>query len=244
MADVARDAGVHVTTVSLALRNHPKIPIEKRTQIRKLATDMGYRPDPLLQALIAYRSRTFLRRNPPTLAYVTNWNSRFGWKNVTAHPQFFLGAKARASQLGYNLEHFWLGEQSLHPKRLSQILRARSINGLIVASQLPVLNPTSGFEWEFFSGVKIDHVPRQLALHNVTNDQLGIIRLAVPCLGTRPRLQRGTTFTMGNVGLGDRTYRFTATAIPEPAEVAAGLALFALGAAGVRQYRRRRRVTA
>ena len=179
MSDVARDAGVHATTVSLALRNHPKIPINTRNQIRKLAIDMGYRPDPLLQALIAYRSRTFLRRNPPTLAYVTNWNSRFGWKNVTAHPQFYLGAKARASQLGYNLEHFWLGEPSLHPKRLSQILRARSVNGLIVASQLPVLDPTSEFEWEFFSAVKIDHVPRRLALHNVTNDQMGIIRLAV-----------------------------------------------------------------
>jgi len=179
MSDVARGAGVHVTTVSLALRNHPRIPVNKRNQIRKLAVDMGYRPDPLLQALIAYRSRAFSRRNPLTLAYVTNWDSRFGWKKVTAHPQFYLGAEARAAQLGYNLEHFWLGEPSLHPKRLSQILRARSINGLIVASQLPVLNPTSEFEWQFFSAVKIDHVPRQLALHNVTNDQMGVIRLAV-----------------------------------------------------------------
>jgi LacI family transcriptional regulator len=179
MSDIARGAGVHVTTVSLALRNHPRIPISRRNKIRQLAIDMGYRPDPLLQALIAHRSRTYLRRNPPTLAYVTNWNSRFGWKNVTAHPQFYLGAKARASQLGYNLEHFWLGEPGLHPKRLSQILRTRSVNGLVVASQLPLPNPTSEFEWQYFSAVKIDHVPRQLALHNVTNDHMGIIRLAV-----------------------------------------------------------------
>ncbi len=179
MSDVARSAGVHITTVSLALRNHPRIPLVRRNQIRKLALDMGYRPDPLLQGLIAYRSRTYLRRNTPTLAYVTNWNTRFGWKQVTAHPQFYLGANARASELGYKLEHFWLGEPNLHPKRLSQILRTRSVNGLILASQLPVLNPTTEFEWEFFSAVKIDHVPRQLALHNVTNDQAGIIRLAV-----------------------------------------------------------------
>jgi len=179
MSDVAKGAGVHVTTVSLALRNHPRIPLDRRNQIRKLAVEMGYQPDPLLQTLIAYRSRTFLQRNPPTLAYITNWNSRFGWKEVTAHPEFYSGAKARASQLGYNLDHFWLGEPSLHPKRLSQILRARSIKGLIVASQLPLLNPTSEFEWEFFSAVKIDHVPHRPALHNVTNDQFGIIRLAV-----------------------------------------------------------------
>jgi hypothetical protein len=41
----------------------------------------------------------------------------------------------------------------------------------------------------------------------------------------------GSTFVMGNVGLGERTYRFTATAIPEPAHVAMAFALCCLAAA-------------
>jgi LacI family transcriptional regulator len=179
MLDVAKGAGVHVSTVSLALRNHPKIPVARRKELWQLAIKMGYRRDPLLQTLIAYRTRTFSRRNPPTLAYVTNWDTRFGWQNITAHPQFYLGAKERALKLGYNLEHFWLGEPGLHSKRLSQILRARSINGLIIASHLPDPRPAPEFEWRHFSAVKIDHMPHRLTLHNVTNDHLGIIRLAV-----------------------------------------------------------------
>ena len=35
------------------------------------------------------------------------------------------------------------------------------------------------FEWSRFSAVKIDYFPHQPELHNVTNDQCGIIRLAM-----------------------------------------------------------------
>jgi LacI family transcriptional regulator len=179
MADVAEAGGVHVTTVSLAIRNHPRIPRATRDRLQQLARKMGYRPDPEIQSLVAYRTRMALRQNPPTIAYVTNWDTRFGWKNVTAHPQFFAGAQSRAFQLGFKVEHFWLGEQFLRPQRLSRILRARSIHGLIIASHIPDLAPTSPFEWEFFSAVKIDYLPSCPALHNVTNDHMGIVRTAV-----------------------------------------------------------------
>ncbi len=57
MAHVAKRAGVHVTTVSLALRNHPSLPEHTKERIRALAAEMGYRPDPSLRALMAYRKR-------------------------------------------------------------------------------------------------------------------------------------------------------------------------------------------
>src|ERR1035437_9617752 len=101
LADVARKAGVHVTTVSLALRNHPRLPPHTRERIQALAKRLGYAPDPMLRALVAYRGKVMLRQNPPTLAYVTNWNTRWGWKKVTAHPDFFAGALAKANELGF-----------------------------------------------------------------------------------------------------------------------------------------------
>lgn len=179
LADVARKAGVHVTTVSLALRNHPRLPEATRSRIRKLAERMGYRPDPFLQALAAYRGRTSPRRNPPTLAYVTNWQTRFGWKSVTGHNQFHLGAQAKAAELGYHLEHFWMGEPGLTQARLSQILKTRSINGLIIASHKRELDVALQFDWSRFSAVKIDYFPHEPGLHNVTNNQCSIIRLAM-----------------------------------------------------------------
>ena len=179
LSDVAKKAGVHVTTVSLALRNHPRLPETTRKRIQAMATEMGYRPDPLLRALVAYRGKIIERRNTPTLAYVTNWNSRLGWKKVTAHPDFYAGAEAMANQLGYHLEHFWLNEPGLTQGRLSRMLYARGISGVIIASHGREMGDALEFEWQNFSAVKIDYYPHRPVLHNVTNNQCDIIRVAM-----------------------------------------------------------------
>ena len=170
---------MHVTTVSLAMRNHPRLPEETRRRIQKIAEQLGYRPDPFLQALVAYRGKTMPRRNPPTLAYVTNWETRLGWQKVTAHPQFHSGAVAKAGELGFKLDHFWLREPGLSHERLSGILENRGINGLIIASHMRDVDTALHFDWSRFSAVKIDYLPHQPGLHNVTNDQCSIIRLAM-----------------------------------------------------------------
>ena len=179
LAAIAAQAGVHVTTVSLALRNSPRLPAATRDRIRKLADKLGYAPDPMLQALVAYRGSAAARRNPPTLAYVTNWNTRMGWREVTAHPDFFDGAAARAKELGYNLEHFWMREPGLTHGRLSRILHTRGINGVIIASHVREIDVALQFDWTRFSAVKIDYFPHEPQLPVVTNDQLQIIRLAM-----------------------------------------------------------------
>jgi LacI family transcriptional regulator len=179
LADIARVAAVHVTTVSLALRNHPRLPESTRVRIQELARTLGYAPDPWLRALVAYRAQVVPRRNPPTLAYVTNWSSRWGWKAVTAHPEFFAGAHAKAKELGYNLDHFWLREPGLTHGRLNGILFARGINGVIIASHMREIDGKLEFDWSHLSGVKIDYFPHKPELHNVTNNQCDIIRLAM-----------------------------------------------------------------
>lgn len=179
LSDIAQKAGVHVTTVSLAMRNHPRLPESTRRRIQALAKEMGYTPDPLLRALVAYRGGVIERRNTPTLAYVTNWSTQWGWKNVTAHPDFYAGALAKATELGYKLEHFWLREEGMSQERLGQILYSRGINGIIIASHGREMGDVLDFKWENFSAVKIDYFPHKPALHNVTNNQCDIIRLAM-----------------------------------------------------------------
>jgi LacI family transcriptional regulator len=179
LADVAEKAGVHVTTVSLALRNSPRLPERTRSRLQALAREMGYRPDPFLGALVAYRGGLMPRRNTPTLAYVTNWKSRWGWKELAAHRKFYAGAEAKADELGYKLEHFWLREPGLSQTRMSHILFSRGINGLIIASHSREMGDELQFEWENFSAVKIDYFPHEPALHNVTNNQTSVIRLAM-----------------------------------------------------------------
>jgi LacI family transcriptional regulator len=179
LAQVAVKAEVHVTTVSMALRNDVRLPETTRARIKKIADEMGYRPDPLLRALVAYRGQVMPRRNPPTIAYLTNWAVRWGWKKVPAHLEFFQGAEEKANELGYQLEHFWLHEPGFTQKRMGKILYARGIGGLVIASHSRERGVELQFDWEHFSAVKIDYFPHQPPLHNVTNNQTSVIRLAV-----------------------------------------------------------------
>jgi LacI family transcriptional regulator len=179
LADIAAKAGVHVTTVSMALRNHPRLPEPTRLRLQKLAAEMGYAPDPFLRALVAYRGKLAPRTHPPTLAYVTNWATRWGWKKATAHADFFAGAEAKSKELGFNLDCFWLREPGMTQPRLSGILHARGIQGIILASHGREMGDAMAIDWENFSAVKIDYFPHQPALHNVTNNQCDIVRLAM-----------------------------------------------------------------
>ena len=179
MAQVAARAGVHPTTVSLALRSHPSIPPATRDRIRGIAAAMGYRPDPALSALATYRHAKLPRRDTPALAYLTHWDSEWGWKQPHAHSSFFGGAQARSETLGFRLEHFWLGEPGMSHRRLSEILVARGITGILVSSHLPEHDRPLQLDWARFSAVKIDCLPREPDLHHVTNDQRAIAQLAV-----------------------------------------------------------------
>ncbi|HWA27414.1 MAG TPA: LacI family DNA-binding transcriptional regulator [Lacunisphaera sp.] len=179
MAVVARQAGVHTTTVSLALRNHPSLPLATRQRLQQLAAEMGYRRDPALSALVAYRRQSRPNRSNPLLGYITHWDTRYGWKDLPAHRQFFEGCTAKAADLGYQLEHFWLGEPELSHRRMSRILYSRGIVGLIIASHRTEFTAPLDFEWSKFSAVKIDFAPRDQLLHIITNDQRTIISQAV-----------------------------------------------------------------
>ena len=164
LSDIAEKAGgpCHDRVVGHA---QPPPPARDRrgSRIQALAQEMGYTPDPLLRALVAYRGGVIERRNTPTLAYVTNWATRWGWKNVTAHPDFYEGALAKAKELGYILEHFWMREEGMSQERLGQILYSRGINGLIIASHGREMGDALQFKWENFSAVKIDYFPHQPA---------------------------------------------------------------------------------
>ena len=71
LADIARKAGVHITTVSLALRDSPRLPVATKTRIKTLADEMGYQPDPMLSALTAYRRNAKIQQTQGTLAWIT-----------------------------------------------------------------------------------------------------------------------------------------------------------------------------
>lgn len=185
LADIARRAGVHVTTVSLALRDHPRIPETTKERIKELAREMGYTPDPLLSALASYRTGKQTPRYQSTIAYLTNWASEWGWKNATGHLEFHQGAERMAGELGFKLEHFSLRTPDMTAARLNKVFQARGIVGLILASHGREQGDMLDLDWSNFCCVKIDYFPHHPLVHNVTNYQFNIVRLAIHRLRER-----------------------------------------------------------
>lgn len=176
--DVAAAAGVHYSTVSLALRDQPRISAEIRRKVKAVAEKLGYTPDPMLSALNAYRVANSGRGTPTVLGYLTGNLTRGEHLKHYTPRSYWEGAKARAAQLGYKLEHFWLREPGFTEERWSQIFFARGIRGLLLAS-FPGDQESLNLEWEKFCAVRISQSPHRPQLDTVSHNQMQVTRLAL-----------------------------------------------------------------
>lgn len=184
MKDIAARAGVHYTTVSLAFRNHPSIPERTRERIRRIAEEIGYRPDPVLSSLIAYRRGLRVPQLRSAIAWVTNHPTRAGWRRTQVFVEYFEGARDRAQQLGYRLEEFWLHEGGMSPARAGQILHARGIEGLIVAPQ-PAAGTELALDFSQFCAVTIGYSLAHPRLSLVANHQFDSMQLLMREVASR-----------------------------------------------------------
>ncbi|MBD5780006.1 LacI family DNA-binding transcriptional regulator [Pelagicoccus sp. NFK12] len=173
MKDVAKVAGVHQTTVSLALRNHPSLPQATRDRIQKLANEMGYRPDPALSALVAYRQATKNQPSEQVIAWIINVkDDRINQHHV--HRLLLAGAKERAQELGYKLDIFWLGKEYKDSKSLNRVLKARGIQGVIFGAFDYHEEPFE-LDWDLFSCIKVNPLPEDLSFDTVLCDQIDAV---------------------------------------------------------------------
>lgn len=198
-------AGVSVSTASRALHNHPMISEAVRKRIQALARRRGYEINPLVGQVFseARSGRGF--QHLGTLAYITAYETADWWKGHPTLRGFHEGVVARAKQMGHGVNEFWAHESGLKGRRLTQILRARGIGGVVVAP-VPGRSAEGLFDWKHFSvsligeSVKLPRLNRavpnqrhamQLALRELT--RLGYRRVG---LVLRERYHRMTDYIM------------------------------------------------
>jgi LacI family transcriptional regulator len=115
------------------LRGDPQIPARTRDRIRKVAREMGYQRNALVAHLMAQ-----LRGSQTTvpfqakLALVNAHSSRDAFRSHSTIPTYVAGCEARASQLGYSFDTFWLHDPELTADRWIRILAARGIQGIVI----------------------------------------------------------------------------------------------------------------
>lgn len=171
MQQIADAVGVSRMTVSLAMRNSADVSAALGVRIRAVAKEMGYRPNPLVSALMAQRA---VRRSPGAiypLALINSARNESTIRKTEFYGAMISGIEERCSELGFHAEMFPLQSDSeVSSDRLHRILRARGIRGAIV---LPVQSdcPILDFPWEHYSSSTLGHALHHPSLNRAASDQ-------------------------------------------------------------------------
>lgn len=177
MKDIAHALGIHQSTVSLALREDPRISPETRKRVEAEAKRQGYQANPLVSSLMTYRSR---RQPPPyrmELAFVCATDSQQEWLKISeAYRRMLSGARERAQALGYALNLYPRRQAELSAERFSKILNARNIHGILIAP-MPFSNVQMEVQWERFSVVELGYTLINPDFHKVVHDYFHSMRL-------------------------------------------------------------------
>ncbi|MDZ4199835.1 MAG: LacI family DNA-binding transcriptional regulator [Kiritimatiellia bacterium] len=136
--EIAQRAGVSAATVSFALnRRESKCSEATGERIRRLAEEMGYRPNPLLST---WQAEIRARRKHPVrtaLAWINDRPEPDFWEKTVVEHDLWIGAQDRADQLGYRIDPIGLTQpRDRSPEDLVKschaMLRARGISGVIL----------------------------------------------------------------------------------------------------------------
>lgn len=170
MSDVAAAAGVHQSTVSLALRGDPRIPADTRARVEMAVARLGYRRNPLVSALIAERKRGRPSGKGAVLAVLAAGAKPEEWRRRSPiYSRLHGHLVEQAHRLGYGLQEFALHEAGRGPGRLKRMLHARGIRGLLLAP-MPVSTETVDFDFTGFAAVALRLQLRDPALGRVAPD--------------------------------------------------------------------------
>ena len=178
LRDVAERVGVSHVTISLALRNHPSIPVRRRKEVKRVAKQMGYQPDPLLSSLAVYRHNQRLARIQNSLAWINRWDQPERLrKQHKEFDEYWRGADKAAARFGYRLEEIQWAED-FPARRFQQILQTRNVRGLLIP---PHESPPDWgeFDWSKFSVIRFGLSVRAPDSHLVTADHLRGVLMAL-----------------------------------------------------------------
>lgn len=204
---LAQQLHVSAATVSRALKDDLRISEAVRQRIQVAAKELGYRPDPMLSALAAYRRNKVQHAITGEIAWINCWPEPKKLRGFKEFDLYWTSAADEAARSGYRLEEFCC-PKDLSPERLQKILRARNIRGLLLTPAWSTAVPDWGdFRWEEFSIVRFGHSLKSPQAHVVTSDQLRDGMLAFESMWNRGYRRIGMVMWSAQ---GTRVVRFSA----------------------------------
>ncbi len=168
LKDIAAATGFSRTTVSLALRGHPRISETTREVICKAAKEMGYQPHADVSRVLGKIREKREDFDRPVMALISDYDiPAHAWSPPSST---WVGFSARCRELGYRPEEFQVGTSGLPPKRLTQILNSRGIRGVVFTG---LENPALAADMDLstFSCAAIGNSLQTPRIHRATSDK-------------------------------------------------------------------------
>lgn len=148
-------------TVSRVVRGDQAVSSATADRVRSAIAQTGYRPDPALSALAAYRSRSRKGQNS-TLAFLRCETD--GYSQTV-----FTGARLEGERLGYALEVHSLPNSGPAQARLCRQLYHRGVRGLLVGPSRQARD-FSQWDWTSFAAISLSPLFHSPALNAVATD--------------------------------------------------------------------------
>ncbi len=151
---LAKQLGLSTATVSQALRGLGRMSEETRQRVLNEARAMGYLPTPLLSKAFSIMRQPVERRFRETVGFI----AEFSPLNAPDYQaQIFDAVLERTRSLGYSVETFVVSGKPSEQRRVSRILEARGIRGLVILPRVHTPLVRLSFRWESFAAVEIGH---------------------------------------------------------------------------------------
>lgn len=171
--DIARALGISQVAVSLALRHSPHISEVTWKRVEEAAAKMGYQRNPFSSALRARRNAGNNAAYKGSLAWLTNFKSRDGWRRPWIE-EYYRGACEVCQRWGYQLDIYWYLEKGISAERLSKTLFARGVSGILLPPQ-PAGHARMELDWKHFSVVRFGYSIEWPPVNLVTNHHFDTI---------------------------------------------------------------------
>lgn len=171
---VARAAGVSTMTVSRVLRDAPRVAAATRERVLAAARELNYQPDPHLARLMSLVRSRKPQRFRAVIAMVRETAARDELHDPAYQYVPLEDVRRRAERYGYQTEEFWLGRDGMTPARLSDVLHARGIEGILISPQSSRML-CSQLDYSRFAAATFGYGLREPSLHrSAGNMTLGI----------------------------------------------------------------------
>ncbi|MBI4269992.1 MAG: LacI family DNA-binding transcriptional regulator [Candidatus Rokubacteria bacterium] len=156
LVQIGRKLGVSAATVSLALRDHPRVSARRRQQVKELARRLNYTPDFVARALVTRRTRVL------GLVVADVGNPYFA--------RLARRVEDAARERGFGLIITSTDEDPATERRVLEMMLQRRVDGVVLTSAATSVRELDGFRQAAVPFVLLGRVPAGARADSVVAD--------------------------------------------------------------------------